>query len=128
LTILCVLILCADLATARGSFLLDGWKIWNNGSVSADSRVDTGSVPVRIQLSSKQTLWIADASTIRFDGKRILVEKGCVQLDTSGPYFVAGKSTRGLLAGSNDAEMSRAAHIPQSYESLRELRPMSQRP
>jgi hypothetical protein len=128
LTILCVLILCADLATARGSFLLDGWKVWNNATVSTDSRVVTDGVPVRIRLPSRQILWIADASAVKFDGRRISVEKGCAQLDKSGDYSLAGKARSGLMAGSSEAEVARAVLIPQRYKTLLELRPMSQRP
>jgi hypothetical protein len=120
--------LCADLATARGSFLVDGWKVWNNATILRTARLETGTVPVRISLSSRQTLWIGTGSSVHFEENKIVVEKGCAQLDASGPYSVGAKSTSGLLSGSDAAEMARAARIPLLYETLRELRPMSQRP
>jgi len=107
---------------------VDGWKVWTNASVTSKSRIESGIVPVRIILSSHQTLWIGTGSTIRFDGTNILVEKGSAQLDAAGKYSLAGRSTYGLLAGSDAAEMSRAAQIPKLYQSLQELRSMSQRP
>jgi hypothetical protein len=85
-------------------------------------------VPVRIKLSSRQTLWIGNDSSLRFDGTRIFLEKGCAQLDVAGTYSLAGKETSGLLAGSDEGEVSRAAQIPRVYASSEELRPMSQRP
>jgi hypothetical protein len=120
--------LCADLATARGSFLVDGWKVWNNATILRAARVETGMVPVRISLSSRQTLWIGTGSSVHFEESRIVLDKGCVQLDARGTYSLGAKSTTGLLAGSDTAEMSRAVRIPFLYETLRELRPMSQRP
>jgi hypothetical protein len=56
------------------------------------------------------------------------VEKGCAQLDKNGAYSLTGNSTAGLMAGSSESEMARAAHIPQLYEAVQELRPTSQRP
>jgi hypothetical protein len=120
--------LCADLATARGSFLVDGWKVWNNASISPLARVETGTAPVRVSLSSHQTLWIGTGSAVHFEAERISVEKGCAQLDANGPYRLAAKATSGLLAGSDAKEMMRAAKIPQLYGTVRELRPISQRP
>jgi hypothetical protein len=120
--------LCANLATARGSFLVDGWKVWNNATILQTARVETGTVPVKVSLPSHQTLWIGTGSSVHFEESRIVVEKGCAQLDTSGPYSLGAKSTSGLLAGSDVTEMSRSAKIPLLYEMLRELRPTSQRP
>jgi hypothetical protein len=128
LTILCLLILSADLATARGSFLVDGWKVWTNATVFEHTKIETGMVPVRIKLSSHQTVWIGSDSTVRFDNSRILLEKGCAQLDVAGSYYLTGKATSGLLAGSDAIEVLRAAQIRQTYGAARELRPMSQRP
>jgi hypothetical protein len=128
LIILCADLLCADLATARGSFLLDGWRVWTNATVSPDAKIETGMVPVRIKLASHQTLWIGSDSFVRFDGNRILLERGCAQLDVAGAYSLGGKETSGLLAGSDAKELLRAARIPRFYESAQELRPMSQRP
>jgi hypothetical protein len=128
LTILCLIILCADLAIARGSFLVDGWRVWTNASISPQARVEASMVPVRIKLVSRQTLWVGSNSSVRFDGNRIFLEKGCAQLDAAGTYSLAGKETSGLLAGSDAGEVSRAAQIPRVYASSEELRPMSQRP
>ena len=128
LPILCVLMLCSDLATAHGSFRVNGWKVWNNATVLPSSRVETGTVPVRIGLGSHQTLWIGTGSSVRFEDGRISVEKGCAELDASGTYSLAAKVVSGLQAGSDAAEVSRAAKIPVSFGALQELRPMSQRP
>jgi hypothetical protein len=128
LALLCVLILCANLATARGSFLVDGWKVWNNATIAPDSRIETGAVPIRLTLSSNQTLWIGSHSAIRLQPHRISIEKGCAQLDSAGPYSLSAPATSGLKAGSNQGELARATLILQDYQSLQELRPMSQRP
>jgi hypothetical protein len=120
--------LCAELATARGSFLVDGWKVWNNATILRATRVETGMVPVRISLSPPQTLWIGTGSSVHFEDSRIFVEKGCAQLDASGVYSLVAKAKSGLLAGSDAEELSRAAKIPLLYQTLRELRPASQRP
>jgi hypothetical protein len=128
LPILFALLICADLATAHGSFLVDGWKVWNNATISARSRVEAELVPVKITLPSKQTLWLGARSSVRFTGRRILVEKGCAQLDSAGTYMLDAKFVNGLLAGADDAGRRRASEIPREDETLRELRPMSQRP
>jgi hypothetical protein len=107
---------------------VDGWNVWNNATISENSRVETGEVPVRIDLSSHQTLWAGASTSIRIDGQRILVEKGSALLDQAGLYSLVAKSKSGLAAGSDPAEMSRAAQIPRLYESRRELRATSQRP
>jgi hypothetical protein len=128
LPILCVLLLCADLATAHGSFLVDGWKVWNNASISENARIEAGSVPVRVDLPSRQTLLIGTHSSIHLVDQRILVEKGCAKLDLSGAYVLEAAAKKGLEAGSDTAELLRASEIPRQYGTLRELRPMSQRP
>jgi hypothetical protein len=114
LPIFCVLLICADLATARGSFLVNGWRVWNNASVSERQRVETEAVPVKITLPTRQTLWIGSGSSVRIQDQRILVEKGCALLQPAGAYTL-------------DAKCS-GTDIPRQYETLRELRPMSQRP
>jgi hypothetical protein len=107
---------------------VDGWKVWNNATVFQNTRVQTGTVPVRISLSSRQTLWIGTASSVHFESGRIFLEKGCAQLDASGPFSFTAAAISGLLAGSDAGEVSRAAGIQGSYKNLQELRPMSQRP
>jgi hypothetical protein len=128
LALLCVLILCANLATAHGSFLVDGWKVWNNATIAPDSRIETAAVPVRVTLPSHQTVWIGDHSIIRLQPARISIEKGCAELDSEGEYSFAAAAQSGLRAGANPEELARATQILQEYQSLQELRPMSQRP
>jgi hypothetical protein len=128
LTIICILAFAAQLATAHGSFLVDGWRVWNNATLSGHSRVETENVPVQVTLSTEQTLWIGAKSTLHIKEHLIVLEKGCARLDAAGTYSFEAKSTNGLLAGSSAVEISRAAEISGQYGTLRELRPLSQRP
>jgi len=128
LLIICIFAFAAELATAHGSFLVDGWRVWNNATVSGHSRVETENVPVQATLSSGQTLWIGARSTLHMKEHRIVLETGCARLDAAGSYSFEAKSTDGLLAGSSEAEISRARQISRQYDTLRELRPLSQRP
>jgi hypothetical protein len=128
LTILCAIILFTDLATAHGSFLINGWKVWTNASIPSEARLETSVVPVRLDFSSGQTLWIGTESSIRIEGHKIFVEKGSATLGASGTYALEARSTSGLSAGSSEAEMAKAPRIPELFQRLREERPMSQRP
>jgi hypothetical protein len=122
------MILCADLATAHGSFVVDGWRVWNNATLQAGSKVETKDVPVKVSLARHQTLWIGPGSVVHFETRRILVEKGSANLDVKGDYSITGRVSSGLAAGSNAAELSRTKQIPKLYDTVRELRPTSQRP
>jgi len=123
-----LLALSASLATAHGSFTLDGWKVWNNATISPASRIETGSVPVEVTLPSHQTLLIGLHSIVQFKAQTISLEQGCAQLSETGTYSLKAHSTAGLLAGSDDQQLNRARELPALYRDLRELRPMSQRP
>jgi len=96
---------------------VNGWKVWNNASVPEQSRVESGMVPIKIRLPSGQNLLVGTNTSIRLDKQRILVEKGCAELDSSGAYALESAKS-GLCAGQIEA----------LYDKLYELRPMSQRP
>jgi hypothetical protein len=123
-----LLAVSANLATAHGSFSVDGWKVWNNATISAASRIETGAVPVKVSLPSGQTLLIGLHSRVQFQAESISIEEGCAQLSESGTYFLTAHSKLGLLAGSDSEQLDRARQIAALYRDLHELRPLSQRP
>jgi hypothetical protein len=118
----------SGLATAHGSFLVDGWRVWNNASVFENARVETGTVAVRISLPSRQSVLLAPNTQAVISGRRISVLKGCVQLNAAGEYTLDAPLVRGLAAGSDASNVNKSGEIQHLYDTVRELRPLSQRP
>ncbi len=77
-------------------------------------------MPVQVTLPARQTLWMAVHSSVQLEEHRIVVLKGCARLDAEGSYTIGEKSGAGGPCT--------AQGISREYETLRELRPLSQRP
>ena len=115
------------LLTARGSVKLNGFHVWNNGTVVDGMVVITEAVGATITLNSGAEILLAPASRIRFREGIVSLEAGSVmirhpgqtRLQASVPVTTVNGA---LLAG------RLAPRIPALLESLAEERPRSQRP
>jgi hypothetical protein len=128
LPFLCILLIISELATARGSFQVDGWRVWNNATVRAGSHIETNAVPIRISLAGGQMITVCNRSDVQLRERTAEVAKGCAILNRPGIYSFQAKASEGLRAGSNVTELQRARAVLKELETAVELRPMSQRP
>jgi hypothetical protein len=132
LILLCALILASDLATAYGSFRVNGYKVWNNATILNGATIETAEVVATIHLG-KQVLLLAPQSKAKLQDSVIHLEQGLAQLNRSGPWSIQAPAVdnspgEAILAAADSTQLSYAADIPKQIAKTRELRPTSQRP
>lgn len=64
----CFSVICANLATAPGSFSVNGFKVWSNASVVKGTVIKTDKVPVTIFIGPDRRMVVAPHSEVVFSG------------------------------------------------------------